>query len=396
MLAFTFPGQGSQRPGMGQAWIEHPSWELVRDASAVAGRDLEHLLLEAEAEELTQTRNAQLSTFVLSLVVLDAVERVGIEPAFCAGHSLGEYTALVAAGAIGFEDGVRVVVERGEAMQVAAEDQPGTMAAIIGVDDDLVDVACRRADGDVWVANYNAPGQVVIAGSHEAVGRAGEIAKEQGAKRVLPLPVSGAFHTPYMGSARNRLRKALTEASFRDPEVAVVANVDAQSHDEADEWSSLLSAQLCSPVRWRQSLLQIREQGVGTLVELGPGGVLTGLARRTVPEVTGISIASPDDIDTLVEIVAGETALSSYVHERHGEHLYVSERLVVSPVTGLWAPLDDAEGTAIGEPVEVGTLIGRVGGEEVRSPFDGTLMGVLALPGERVTAGQPVAWLRTA
>src|SRR5437762_10759759 len=161
---------------MGQAWVDHPSWELVADASEAAERDIARLLLEAEADELTETCNAQLATFTLSLVVLDAVERVGISPAICAGHSLGEYTALVATGALSFEDGARVVAERGDAMQAAAEDFPGTMAAILGLEDDLADQACRRADGDVWVANYNAPGQGVLAGAHACVPRASAMA----------------------------------------------------------------------------------------------------------------------------------------------------------------------------------------------------------------------------
>ncbi|MGD9798204.1 MAG: ACP S-malonyltransferase, partial [Acidimicrobiia bacterium] len=228
MIAFTFPGQGSQRPGMGEAWVDHASWELVDEASAVAGRDLGRLLLEADADELRQTRNAQLTTFVLSLVVLDAVERLGVAPAAAAGHSLGEYTALTATGAFSFADGVRVVTARGEAMQDAAEDNPGTMAAVLGLDDDDADAACRRADGDVWVANFNAPGQIVIAGSAAAVADAAVVAKELGPKKVMPLPVGGAFHTPFMAPARDDLRKAVAEATLRAPDVPVVANVDAR------------------------------------------------------------------------------------------------------------------------------------------------------------------------
>ena len=165
MLAFTFPGQGSQRSGMGHAWVEHPSWEVTAEASEIAGRDLTRLLLDAPMEELTLTANAQLATFVMSLVVLDAVERLGLFPAACAGHSLGEYTALVASGSLSLSDGTRLVVERGNAMQVAADERPGTMAALIGIADDDAEAACQRAEADVWVANYNAPGQVVIAGT---------------------------------------------------------------------------------------------------------------------------------------------------------------------------------------------------------------------------------------
>ncbi|MFN5601586.1 MAG: ACP S-malonyltransferase [Acidimicrobiaceae bacterium] len=257
MLAFTFPGQGSQRPGMGRPWVGHDSWELVDEASEVAGRDVSALLLDADAEELKDTRNAQLTTFVSSLMVLDAVERLGIEPSYCAGHSLGEYTALTATGALSFEDGVRLVVERADAMHEAGMASPGTMAAVLGLDDDLVEVACRRADADVWVANFNAPGQVVIAGSPTAVAAAGEHAKELGAKKIMPLQVSGAFHTPFMTAARDRLRTAIALAAPRDIEVPVISNVDALAHANGEEWSSLLSAQLSSPVRRKHCLLTL-------------------------------------------------------------------------------------------------------------------------------------------
>ena len=178
MLAFTFPGQGSQRPGMGRPWVDHESWELVAEASEVAGRDVAALLLDADADELRDTRNAQLTTFVSSLMVLDAVERFGLEPSFCAGHSLGEYTALAATGALGFEEGGVLVAERAAAMHDAGNGRPGTMAAILGLDDDQVGVACNLAESDVWVANFNAPGQVVIAGSPDGVESAGQQAKE--------------------------------------------------------------------------------------------------------------------------------------------------------------------------------------------------------------------------
>jgi [acyl-carrier-protein] S-malonyltransferase len=389
MLAFTFPGQGSQRPGMGRPWVDHESWELVEEASEVAGRDVARLLLDADADELKDTRNAQLTTFVSSLMVLDAVERLGIEPSFCAGHSLGEYTALTATGALSFDDGVRLVVERADAMHDAGSDNPGTMAAVLGLDDDQVEVACRRADSDVWVANFNAPGQVVIAGSPEGVAKASLVAKELGAKKVMPLQVSGAFHTPFMQPARDRLRKAIAEASPRDTEVPVVSNVDSLAHASGPEWSSLLSAQLVSPVRWKHCLLTLGELGVTDFAELGPGGVLTGMAKRTVDGARTISIATPEELDKLLEWV---NAGSPLVSQHEGEHLFASERLVVSPAAGLFTPIG---GIADGLHIQVGTVLGHVGDAEVRSPFAGLLQSYIAVEGERVTLRQPIAWLRT-
>lgn len=390
MLAFTFPGQGSQRPGMGRPWLEHESWELVAEASEVSGRDVAHLMLDADAEELKDTRNAQLMTFVSSLMVLDAVERLGIEASYCAGHSLGEYTALAASGALSFDEGVRLVCERAEAMHDAGLDNPGTMAAVLGLDDDQVDVACRLADADVWVANYNAPGQVVIAGSPEGVAKAAEQAKALGGKKVMPLPVAGAFHTAYMAGARDRLRKAIAEAKPRDTDVPVISNVDALAHDKGHEWSSLLSAQLTSPVRWKHCLLTLESLGVTEYAELGPGGVLTGMAKRTVDAARTISVATPEDLNKLLDWVAAGLPAVPAVHE--GEHLFASERVVVSPAAGLFSPADDV---ADGSRIDVGTVLGMVGDAEVRSPFAGVIENYIALPGERVTLRQPIAWLRT-
>ena len=390
MLAFTFPGQGSQRPGMGRPWQGHDSWELIEEASDVAGRDVAALLLDADAEELRDTRNAQLTTFVSSLMVLDAVERLGIEPSFCAGHSLGEYTALVATGALSFDDGVRLVVERADAMHEAGLAAPGTMAAVLGLDDDDVEIACRRADSDVWVANFNAPGQIVIAGSPEGVAKASEIAKELGAKRVMPLQVSGAFHTPFMTAARDRLRIAITAADPRDTEVPVVSNVDALLHASGDEWTSLLSAQLSNPVRWKQCLLTLASEGVTGFVELGPGGVLTGMAKRTVENSRTISVATPDELDKLIEWVDASAPITAGQIE--GEHLFAIERLVVSPAAGVFTPIGDVTN---GMLIEVGRVLGHVGEHEVRSPFAGVVQSYIAVEGERVTSRQPIAWLRT-
>lgn len=390
MLAFLFPGQGSQRPGMGRPWRDHESWELVDEASEIAQRDVGYLLLDAGADELKDTRNAQLTTFVSSLMVLDAVERLGVEPSICAGHSLGEYTALTANGALGYDDGIRLVLERGDAMHEAGEASPGVMSAVLGLDDDLVDVACRRADDNVWVANFNAPGQVVIAGSPSGMEKATQHAKELGAKKVLPLPVSGAFHTPFMNAARDRLRVALATANPRDTDIPIVSNVDALLHQRGDEWSSLLSAQLCSPVRWKHVLLELEKQSVAGYVELGPGGVLSGMVKRTLDNARVISVATPDELDKLLEWVSQVAPPNSKEHD--GERLFVVERLVVSPAAGVFVQRKDI---VDGARVEVGMVLGHVGEVEVRSAFAGVLQNFIAHEGERLALREPVAWLRT-
>ena len=328
---------------MGRAWRDHPSWDVVQDASGVVGRDVESLLLDAGADELTETRNAQLATFVLGLVVLDAVERLGVEPTACAGHSLGEYTALVAAGAIGFEEAVRLVAERGEAMQEASEENPGIMLALTGIDDERARIACERAEGDVWLANANAPGECVIAGRDADAYRAADVARELGATAVTEIAVGGAFHTPLMAPAQPRLRKALEITTFFPLAVPVVANVDALPHAGATEWPALLSAQLRSPVRWRQSVLSLagitrtgEPDGDNLFCELGPSGPLPALVSATAPEVTTVPIAVPDDLDTLVATLTGEASLHSGLEGHQGERLYVSERLVISPCAGIF------------------------------------------------------------
>ena len=375
---------------MGRPWRDHESWELVDEASAIAERDVGRLLLDADADELKDTRNAQLTTFVSSLMVLDAVERLGIEPSICAGHSLGEYTALTANGALGFDDGVRLVIERGDAMHDAGQASPGAMSAVLGLDDDLVEVACRRADDNVWVANFNAPGQVVIAGSPTGIEKATKHAKELGAKKVMPLPVSGAFHTPFMNAARDRLRVALAAAKPRDADVPIVSNVDALVHKSGDDWASLLSAQLCSPVRWKHVLLELAKQSIAGYVELGPGGVLSGMVKRTIDGARVISVSTPDELDSLLEFVSQVSPPKTDAQE--GEHLFVVERLVVSPAAGVFAK----QATIVdGARIDVGTLLGHIGEVEVRSPFAGILQSFIAHEGERLAMREPVAWLRT-
>ncbi|MED5600527.1 MAG: ACP S-malonyltransferase [Actinomycetota bacterium] len=389
MIAFTYSGQGSQEPGMGAPWVDHPSWELVEDASAAVGRDVAHLLLEADADELRATRNAQLATFVTSMVILDAVARLGIEAAGHAGHSLGEYSALTASGALDFSDAVALVVERGEAMQEAALDPVGTMAAVLGLDDASVEEACAEVGGSVWVANYNAPGQVVIAGDPDAVAAAGKGSRTRGAKRVTGLEVSGAFHTPFMAAARDRLGEAIDRTDLRPPEGVVVANVDAGIHSNPATWRALMNAQLCSPVRWSQTLQTLTGAGFTTFVELGPGSVLTGLVKRNLKGALRLTVNTPDDLDTLLDTLAAPP--DDGVEAPEGEHLFATDRMVVSPCAGVFTPVP---GLDPGQQVAAGALLGHIGAEEVHSPFAGELMGWLAVETERVSSSKPIAWLR--
>lgn len=305
MLAFVFPGQGSQQPGMGAAFADDPSWAVVEEASDAVGRDVAHLLLDADADELVETRNAQLGTFVHSMVVLDALRRRGVEPAAAGGHSLGELSALCGAGVLPYADAVRLVAERGEAMQVCCEQRKGTMAAVLGLDEPDVADVCAATNGDVWVANLNAPGQVVIAGDPSAVSDAGTAAKDAGAKRVMPLEVSGAFHTPFMAPAGERLAAAIAEASFSDATIPVVANVDGTVHTPAGEWPGLLERQLTSPVRWIACAEALVQAGTDTFVEVGPGQVLTGTLKRIAKDAARHSVMTPDELDAVVASLGG-------------------------------------------------------------------------------------------
>ena len=293
--ALVFPGQGSQRPGMGAPWTGSPCWSLVQDASDLVGRDVARLLLQAEADELRATRDAQLTTFLVSLLAWEALHELP-DVAVVAGHSLGEFTALVAAGVLTTGDGLMLVAARGSAMQEAADAAPGTMAAVLGLEDAAVEAALEPVEG-VWPANYNAPSHVVVSGTVDGVAAGTQALKAAGARRVLPLPVGGAFHTPLMAPARTRLETALREVSYAHAGVPALSAVTAEPYD--GDPAALLSAQLTAPVRWRQVLERLPSYGVERVVELGPGGVLAGLVKRTLPGVQVVSVSAPDDLALL-------------------------------------------------------------------------------------------------
>jgi [acyl-carrier-protein] S-malonyltransferase len=297
--AFVFPGQGSQSPQIGVPWRAHPSWGVVEEASDSTGVDVGRLLCDAEGDELLDTANAQLSTYVVSVMIGRALGATGVEPQHVAGHSLGEYSALTVAGWLSLADGARLVSSRGLAMREASAATPGTMAAVIGLEPDALVTLCGSVDGDVWVANDNAPGQVVIAGTAAAIEMVGALAKEGGARSPIALKVAGAFHTPFMANAQEGLDRALAQAPFTRGGATPWANVDARAHDDEGEWPGLLSAQLCSVVRWRQLVTGLASTGVEQVVEVGPGAVLSGMVKRIAPVLGRQQCSTPEQVEAV-------------------------------------------------------------------------------------------------
>ena len=300
MIAFLFPGQGSQKVGMGQALAEaYPLCrEVFDEADAALGEPLSRIIFDGPEDRLTLTENAQPAILAVSIAACRLLASKGLTPAFVAGHSLGEYSANVAAGTFSFADAVRIVRRRGRYMQEAVPVGEGAMSAILGLEADLVAQACvEAADGGVVSpANLNGGGQVVIAGSREAVRRAGERAKALGAKRVIPLSVSAPFHCALMKPAQDRLAPELRALSSEDPRVPVIANVDAEPKRDARGAIEALVQQVSSPVRWEAVVARLASEGVTTYVEVGPGAVLSGLVRKLHREATVVSVSHPNDL----------------------------------------------------------------------------------------------------
>lgn len=286
MKAYVFPGQGAQYPGMGKDLYENSAVakEMFDKANEILGFDIIKIMFEGTADELKQTRVTQPAIFLHS-VILSKVLGDKFTPEMTAGHSLGEFSALVAAGALSFEDGLRLVSKRAQAMQKACEAEPSTMAAIVGMDDQTVEQVCADVDGVVVPANYNCPGQLVISGAVEAVTKACELLKEKGAKRALILPVGGAFHSPLMESAREELAAAIEATTIVVPVCPVYQNVDAKPHTDPAEIKANLIAQLTGAVRWTQIAINMVADGATTFTELGPGKVLQGLIGKVSREV---------------------------------------------------------------------------------------------------------------
>jgi [acyl-carrier-protein] S-malonyltransferase len=302
-IAVIFPGQGTQGAAMGAPWREHAAWGVVERAEAALGEPLAHLLLAESADDLARTRESQLSVLLTSLVVWEAVRGEIPTPAAFAGHSLGQITALIASGALPLEDGIRLAARRAEATQAAADRHPGRMAAVIGADEAQVLKVCDAAPDECWLANDNAPGQIVIAGTPSGIERASKAAADLGIRRVMPLKVGGAFHTPLMEEAAAALAPVLAAITFAAPAAPIVSNADARPYGEAGGWPERLARHLVSPVRWRGCMTTlVDELGATTLVEAGFGSMLAGLAKRGAPGVPVLGVATPDDIAPLSEV----------------------------------------------------------------------------------------------
>lgn len=301
-VAFVFPGQGSQSVGMGKALCDaHPQLRQVYDeASAVLGYDVAALCFNGPAETLNLTEHTQPALLVSSIAALRALEPGAMNPAAVAGHSLGEYTALVAAGGLTFRDAVNIVQKRGRYMAEAVPAGTGSVAALLGLDAETVKLACREAasSGVVQAANFNSPGQVVIAGEKAAVERAIEIAKIKGCKKAVSLPVSVPVHTPLMQRAADRLASDLAAISWSDLRMPLINNAEARSIVKAGEIQASLVRQLPSSVLWEDSVRVIAAMGVKTFVEIGPGTVLSGLIRRIVPEAVTMNVNDPKSLET--------------------------------------------------------------------------------------------------
>ena len=273
--AYVFPGQGAQYPGMGKDLYENSveARELFGKANEILGFNITDIMFNGTADELKQTKVTQPAVFLHSVILAKVL---GVKPDAVAGHSLGEFSALVVAGALSFEDGLKLVSKRALAMQACCEQQPGGMAAILGMEDEVVEKCCDTIDGVVVAANYNSPGQIVISGANEAIDKACEQLKEAGARRALRLPVGGAFHSPLMEPARVELEKAIAEVEFHTPSCPIYQNVDAQPQSDSEVIKRNVIAQLTAPVRWTQSAKNMIADGIDTYTELGPGNVLQG------------------------------------------------------------------------------------------------------------------------
>ncbi|GAB4459208.1 MAG: ACP S-malonyltransferase [Armatimonadaceae bacterium] len=306
-LVFVFPGQGAQSVGMGRDLNDHSkaAQSVFHVVDEAVGFSVSRLCFEGPEEALKETQNTQPALYAASLAAFAACREAGLKPAALAGHSVGEYAALSAAAACDVLTGAKLVATRGAAMAAAAALHPGTMAAVLGLDAEAIAEVCAEIDGVVVPANDNAPGQVVISGDPTAVEAASVRLKERGAKRVVPLAVSGAFHSPLMQPAVETMEKALADAALRKPALPVIANVTAEYVDSPEAIRANLANQVAGPVRWVETIRRFVADGYDTFVECGPGTVLTGLIKRIAPEATVYNVSDTETLQAAVAALGG-------------------------------------------------------------------------------------------
>lgn len=296
-IAVVFPGQGSQTPGAGRAWRDHPAWSLVDEAEDATGLALAHLLLDATDDELRPTRAAQLSVLLSSLLAWRAMEAdlhcTGLTAV--AGHSLGQITALIAAEVVPLDTGIRLAVARADATAAAQRDTPGAMLALLGATETQAVAACGAAPGRAWLANLNGAGQIVVGATPDAIATVGDEALVLGVRRTKALTVDGAFHTPLMAPAAEAIAPLLADTRFSRPTAPIITN-DAAVVTGSGGWPERLTAHLVEPVRWGESVALLQALGANTVVEAGPGTTLTSLTMRIAPDLATRSVASPDHL----------------------------------------------------------------------------------------------------
>ncbi|WP_078413348.1 ACP S-malonyltransferase [Priestia abyssalis] len=310
-LAFVFPGQGSQTVGMGKEFADSHEWaqNMYNQVDEALGFKLTTIIFEGTQEELTLTYHAQPALLATSMVMLQGLKTAGLNPDYTAGHSLGEYSALVAAGSISFEDAVKAVYQRGRFMDEAVPAGEGTMAAILGMDagalKEVTDEITNEGD-PVQLANINCPGQIVISGTASGVEKASVLAKEKGAKRAIPLVVSGPFHSSLMKPAAQKLDQVLSDIHIEDAKVPVISNVTAEPMTDKEEIKQRLVEQLYSPVRWEESIQTLMNGGVDTFIEIGPGKVLAGLIKKINRRATVFSVYDTQSLNETIAAIKGE------------------------------------------------------------------------------------------
>jgi len=306
-IAFVFPGQGSQYTGMGKDFYkEYPQVKKIfKEASKELNLDLTRICFEENKEILENTANTQIGVFVVSIACLEILKNKGINPDIVGGHSLGEYTALVACGTLNFLDGLRLVYKRGQFMQEAAQKKPGTMAAIIGLEKEKVIKILEEVKnfGIIVAANFNCPGQIVISGETRMIDRVKKLADKSGARKVIPLKVAGAFHSPLMKEAQKKLKKEIEKITFKIPRIPLIANVSADFVEKPQEIKESLTKQMISPVLWEDSIRKMAEWGVNIFIEVGPGKVLTGLTRRIITQGLTLNVEDQQSLSKSLKMI---------------------------------------------------------------------------------------------